>query len=245
VRVSDQLPVSARFALWFTAWAHDRASLDEARDAIVGDDTAHDVVALPGRTEPVPLILALGLLRAEGGARAALALPLPGDLLGLAGPAGFNEDVLEAGEGVVVDGAGLGLVPYPVGAAVQWICQPAHAAVQVPDPGEADTGLRQALLGTTDRLASLDVARWRPEVADALMDLRRQVDLVLPPAMSPRAVRLAGLSTRCRTIVGLAMEDDGGSVTAHEADARRDALLPLDHAARRGLVAACAYPWRG
>ncbi|MGI8900176.1 MAG: hypothetical protein ACR2HA_04480 [Nocardioides sp.] len=243
--MSAQLPLSARLALWFTAWVDDRASLDEARDAVVGDGAAHDVVGLPGRAEPVPLILALGLLRTEGGTRAALALPVPGDPLGLSGPAGFNSAVLDAGEGVVVDGAGLGLVPHPVGAGVQWTCHPSHAAGQVPDPGEADTGLHQALRGTADLLADLDVARWRPEVADALMDLRRQVDLVFPQAMAPRAVRLAALSTRCRTIVELAMEDDGGSVTAREADSRRDALLPLDRAARRGLVAACAYPWQG
>lgn len=238
------LPVSARFALWFSAWVDGHASLDEARDAIVADDTAHDVVGLPDRSEPVPLILALGRLRTEGGNRATLTLPVPGDPLGLAGPADFNSEVLEAGEGVLVDGADLGLVPHPVGAAVQWVCRPAHASRQVPDPGEADSGLRQALLGTTDRLAALDVARWRPEVADALMDLRRQVDLVLPTRMEPRAVRLAALSARCRTIVDLALEDDGGSVTAAEADARRGALRPLDHAARRGLVAACAFPWQ-
>ncbi|CAN5332412.1 hypothetical protein BH18ACT9_BH18ACT9_09170 [soil metagenome] len=239
------LPVSARLALWFTAWVGGHASLDEARDAVLGDDAAHDVVGLPGQPESVPLILALGLLRSQGGRRAALALPVPGDLLGLAGPASFNGEALDAGEGVVVDGAGLGLVPTRVGAAVQWTCHSAHTALQVPDPGEADAGLRQALLSTAERLAVLDVARWRPDAADALMDLRHPVDLVLPRAVTARAVRLAGLATRCRTVVDLAMADDGGSVTTYEADARRDALRPLDHAARRGLVAACAYPWQG
>ena len=63
--------------------------------------------------------------------------------------------------------------------------------------------------------------------------------------MAPRAVRLVELSTRCRVIVELALEDEGGAVTAVEADARRTALVPLDHAARRGLVAACSFPWDG
>ena len=75
------------------------------------------------------------------------------------------------------------------------------------------------------------------------MALRKHADQVLPQAMAPRAVRLAGLAARCRLIVELALEDDGGAVTASEIDARREALLPLDHAARRGLVAACAYPF--
>lgn len=241
--MTPELPPSARFALWFSAWAAGTVSLDDARDGIVGSDTAHDVVGLPDEPDSVPLILALGLLRTEGGVEAGLALPVPGDLLGLAGPADFNAEVVEAGEGVVVRGSGLGLVPHLVGAAVQWRCHQAVTDRQVPDPSEADTSLRRALLGTAEQLASLDVARWRPEVADELFELRRHHDLDLPHGMAPRAVRLAGLATRCRAIVALALEDDGGSVTAAEAGARRDALRPLDHAARRGLVAACAFPW--
>jgi hypothetical protein len=68
---------------------------------------------------------------------------------------------------------------------------------------------------------------------------------VVPNEMAPRAVRMMSLATRCRTIVGLALADDGASITAAEADARRQALAPLDHAARRGLVAACTFPWDG
>jgi len=241
--VTVSLPASARFALWFSAWTAGTASLDEARDGIVGGDTAHDVVGLPDRPDAVPLILGLGLLRAEGGRHAGLALPVPGDLLGLAGPAGFNVEVVDVGEAVVVEGAGLGLVPHRAGAGVQWRCYRATTERQVPDPSEADALLRRALLGTADRLAHLDVARWRPDVADELTSLRRHVDLAFPPGMGSRAVRLAGTAARCRAIVELALEDDGGSVTAAEADARTEALRPLDHAARRGLVAACAYPF--
>jgi hypothetical protein len=237
--VSD-LPLSARLALWFSSWAAGRTSLDDARDAVVGDDAAHDVVGVPGEPDPRPLIVALGLLRAQGASGAGIALPVPGDPVGLAGPGPFNAEVLDAGEGVVLDGADLGLVPHRAGAGVVWACHRAVSRRQVPDPGEAEAALRQALLATTSSLAELDVARWRPEVADELMALRSPVDLPLPEATPPRAVRLASLATRCRAIVGLALEDDGGSITAAEADARRSALLPLDRAARRGLVAACS-----
>ena len=153
--------------------------------------------------------------------------------------------MVDAGEGVVLESADLGLVPHRAGAGVVWSCRPAVSRRQLPDPSEADTSLRQALLRTTDTLADLDVARWRPEVADELVALRRPVDSdpVFPDSMAPRAVRLASLAVRCRTIVDLALVDDGGSITAGEADARRRALAPLDHAARRGLVAACAFPW--
>lgn len=241
--VRPGLPAAARFALWFSAWAAGAVSLDAARDGIVADDVAHDVVGLPDQEHPVPLILALGLLRTEGGTSAGLALPVPGDLLGLAGPADFNGEVVDVGEGVLVRGSGLGLVPHRTGGAVQWRCHQAVTEPQVPDPSEADGALRRALVDTADRLAALDVGRWRPEVADELTALRRPVDLQLPPGMGDRAVRLAGLATRCRTVVELALEDDGGSVTAAEADARTESLRPLDRAARRGLVAACAYPF--
>jgi hypothetical protein len=99
------------------------------------------------------------------------------------------------------------------------------------------------VLSAANTLADLDVARWRPEVADELMALRRTADLHVPRGMTPRAVKLVSLSTRCRTIVDLALMDDGGAVSAIEADRRRAALGPLDHAARRGLVAACSFPW--
>jgi hypothetical protein len=240
---STPLPLSARFALWFSAWVTGRSSLDDTRDAIVGRDAAHDVTGVPGSARTQPLILALGALRSARAAGAGLALPVPGDPLGLAGPSDFNAEVVEAGEGVVLEGADLGLVPHRAGAGVVWSCHHAVSRRQLPDPSEADAALRQALLRTTDVLADLDVARWRPEVADELMSLRRAADFVFPEAMTPRAVRLASLATRCRTIVDLALEDDGGSITAAEVDARRQALAPLDHAARRGLVAACTYPW--
>ncbi|WP_238993275.1 hypothetical protein [Nocardioides caldifontis] len=234
---------SARLALWFSAWCAGTASLDEARDAVVGDDAAHDVVGLPGRDEPVPLILALGALRAERATAAGLALPEPGDPLGLGGPAAFNSEALEVGEAVVLDGADLGLVPFRAGAGVVWRCLPASSRRQLPDLGEADTGLRRALPAVADELAALDVGRWRPEVADELMALRRPTSLAVPPGTGARQQRMLALAARCRTIVELALEDDGGAVTASEADRRRAALLPLDRAARRAVVAACSHPF--
>jgi hypothetical protein len=236
------LPDSVHLALWFAAWCAGLVSLDEARDRIVGGDAAHDVVGLPGREEGVPLIVALGLLRAERAAGAGVALPTPGDPVGLGGPPAFNAEALEAREAVVLHGADLGLVPVRAGAGVVWRCLPASSRRQVPDLSEADTGLREALPLVADALAELDVARWRPEVADELMALRRTEELDVPAQMSPRAQRMVALASRCRRIVDLALVDDGGAVTAAEADRRRAALLPLDRAARRALVAACSAP---
>lgn len=235
----SSLPDSARFALWFTAWCAGETSLDETRDAIVGADAAHDVVGLP--TGNAPLILALGELRAIGASAAGVALPVSGDPLGLAGPAGFNALAIEHEEAVVLSGVDLGVVPVRAGAGVVWQCLPATSLRQVPDPSEADVLLRQAMVHAADDLAALNVARWRPEVADELMALRRPHDLVLPAGLSDRASRMLGLATRCRTIVELALEDDGGAISAYEVARRREALVPLDHAARRALVAACTF----
>lgn len=237
------LPDSARMALWFSAWCDGRVSLDAARDSIVGSDAAHDVVGLPGHRDSVPLILALGLLRAERADGAGLALPEPGDPLGLGGPPAFNAEALEAGEAVVLRGVDLGLVPVRAGAGVVWRCLEANARRQVPDLAEADTELRAALPRAADELAALDVARWRPAVADELMALRRPQELPVPEGTDPRAQRMLALAVRCRAIVDLALVDDGGAVTAAEADRRRQALVPLDRAARRTLVAACSYPF--
>lgn len=237
---SSCLPLSARFALWFTAWRSGAASTDDTRDAVVGADAAHHVSRLPGESDAQPLILALGRLRNLGATGAGIALPVPGDPLGLAGPGAFNLEVLEAREGVLLEGADLGLVPHRSGAGVVWECFSAVSHRQLPDAFEADTGLRRELLRTADVLADLDVARWRPEVADELVSLRRSTDLRLPGTMAPRAVRLVSLAIHCRSIVDLALADDGGSVSAAEAQARRTALAPLDHAARRALVAACS-----
>lgn len=215
------------------------SSLDETRDAIVAGDAAHDVAGLAVETSP--LILALGQLRATGATGAGIALPVAGDPLGLAGPATYNALALEYGEAVALTGVDLGLVPVRAGAGVVWQAVPAASVRQVPDLSEADQLLRRAVVLVADDLAELDIARWRPEVADELVALRRPVDLALPPGTSERASRMLGLALRCRTIVELALEDDGAAVSSHEAVRRRDALLPLDHAARRAVVAACSY----
>lgn len=230
------LPESARLALWLNAWVAGRVSPDDLRDAVVGDDAAHDVL-IDGET--APLLLALGTLRSRGAIGASLALPVPGDLLGLAGPAAANDAALEAGQAVLVRGAGLSLVPVRAGAGVVWVGHDAVDLVALPDLFEAGTALRQTVAGAAESLAALDVARWRPEIADELMALRRPVALSLPASTADRIVAVLGLATRCLHIADLALAQDAG-VTSFEIDRRRDALGDLRRASRRALVAACS-----
>ncbi len=238
------LPRAARFASWTNAWPAGATSLDEADEGIRGDDTAHHLIGLPGQSEPVPVLLSLGTLRNLGTRVATVALPAPGDPLGLAGPREFTEAALEAGEAVVCDGSGLGLVPHVVGAGVQWQVLDANTPAP-PDFPAATLELARTLQDVIDALAGLDVARWRPGVAEAIVDLRavgRSTGDGLPHGDSARSDDLAARARRCLLVCELALVDDGGAMTSFEADSRRQALRRLEHAARRALVAACGPP---
>lgn len=244
-RSPSRLPPGPRFACWFAAYLRGSASLDDALDAITGDDTAHHIVGLDeASATATPLALGLGPLRTAVLDRAdhvALSLPAPGDPAGLAGPPDFNAEALEAGAAVLLGGADLGLVPTRVGAGVFWQLRRASAPPP-PDLGEADRGLRSVLREVADTLAALDVARWNPDVADALLNLRRGGPPDLPPGMDPTAVAVATTAARCQTIVDLALENESAAVTGQEADARTAGLRPLGRAARRALAAACSAP---
>lgn len=237
--MSTPLPPSARLAWWATAWLRGHVVTDLVVDAVIGPDATHAVAGLPGSDATETLVGALGRLRALGATAVGAAFPVDGDPAGLGGPAGFNREALAAGEAVVVAEAGVGLVPQRTGAAITWV---AHAAQrrQLPDVGEADRGLRAALPAAADALAALDVARWRPDVADELIDLRRATPLQAPPGVPARCVELAGRALQAMAVVDLALEDDGAAVSASEISARRAALVPLERAARHALVAACS-----
>jgi hypothetical protein len=235
------LPASVRLAWWGTAWLRGHVAADHLIDAVVDQDAVH-LVVFAGE-EPEPLMTGLGRLRAEGADAFGAALPAEGDPVGLGGPTGFNTAALDAGEAVVVlDAAGFarqGLVPARVGAAVTWSVMAAERR-QLPDVGEADRALRSALPETADALAALGVARWRPEAADRLMNLHHRPHLAAPAGVPVRCVELAGRALQALEIVELALEDDGGALTALEAEARRSALVPLARASRRALVAAAS-----
>lgn len=237
--MTRELPDSAHAAWWLTAWLRGHVPPDSALEALLDEDAAHHVTGLPDHGEPVTLAIAVGALRSLGAESAGLALPVEGDPVGLGGPRDFNEAALAAGEAVVVVGAGVGMVPHRAGRGVVWQCLPAERRPLV-DVGEGDRQLRSGLLEAADQLAALDVARWAPEVADELIDLRSAHAPAAPSGTPRQCVDLAGRSLRALTVCDLALRDDGGALTAYDARRRRDALQPLARAGRRGLVAACS-----
>jgi hypothetical protein len=227
------LPTSAVLAWWTTAWLRGRVVTDHVLDAVAADGRLH----LGEDGEPLAVLLAR--LRRAGATGCGLALPVAGDPLGLGGPATLTAAALEHGEALVAPDAGLGLVPATAAETVTWHTHAARAR-SVPDVGEADRDLRRALVEAAGALADLDVARWRPEAADLLLGPGREPPLPAPAGTPPRCVELAGRGLRAGAVVELALDDDGGALSASEISRRREALLPLERVARRAVVAACS-----
>jgi hypothetical protein len=263
--VSDQLPLvrsakerldAGRLAAWASAWLAGAVSYDDAVTA-VSRDRVHQVLGLPEHPDPVPLGWALTELRATGADAVRLALPVPGDLTGLPGPEPLRRAALGSGAAAFAEGVpGLGLVPRReehgneaegTTVSVAWT---AFATEPLPGPaylslGEADQDLTEALRESTESLQSLDVARWRPELAEALTDLRRTArsgkdeGSWLPPGYPARARLLLSRAAQLGRVVELATADDpGGSITSTEVTRRRAALATLDRAVRRARLAA-------
>lgn len=248
-------PRSALLATWASAWQAGEASLPELVDHVTAHDDAHAVVGLA--VDDLELDRAVARLRAAGAVRWRVVLPAPGDLVGLPGPGAFTRAATTASEGVMAlaeDGTGTGLVPTLTahGSAfdgtvttVRWDVHP--VALRLPEQGpfvhDAEHDLRRGVVEVADLLSGLDVARWRPELADALMDVRRTAragidEDELPGTWPPRARALLVQARALGTVVELALQDSGGAVVAHEAVERERALRRLGGLVRRATVAA-------
>jgi hypothetical protein len=253
------LPRSARLAAWGTAVLASGVEAALAVKAVTGDDEPHEVnaevevSAVLGLAEKCGLSELLNSLIRHGAPSLSVALPAPGDVLGLPGPPTFNAAALEAGECVLVGqgpGPAIGIVPqitefgsvYEPGAMVNWQAY-AVGRRRVTDLGsvaEADRELRTALTDATTELARLDIARWRDDAADRVAAIRDGglERGMLPPSTPRRVVRVLATAARVRAIVELATEDDGAAVTGHEALRRAGALRGLDAVSRRAMAAA-------
>ncbi|HTY73628.1 MAG TPA: hypothetical protein VMI11_14605 [Actinomycetes bacterium] len=235
---------AALFVAWGNAFLAGDVDPDTASAAIRGRDESHEVMGLS--QDRVTLPVALQVLAREGARGFRLVLPVAGDVSGLPGPPAFNAAALEAGEAVLVTSARpLGAVPTltgtPDAVRVSWTASPvAHRSDGPPSLTEAERELAGAMREATDLLTSLDIARLGPESADLLAALRGGAfdGPRLPPGLPPRADEVAVRGRRLAAIVTLARADDGGALSAGEATRRREALAPLDRAARRAICAA-------
>jgi hypothetical protein len=228
----SSLPVAAVLAAWLDAVRAGDVGADDLADAVRGDDPRHLVSGLGEgavvELDELPTVL-------DG--PVSLALPAPGDPVGLGGPQEFNLAAIEAGQAVVV--GGVGLVPTEDARSVVWQAFPADPVPWV-DERETAIELRATLTQVTMRLVDLDVAAWQPEIPDLLMNLRHRRPLPLPPGYDARRAETTERAALCLEIVELARSGDGGAVSSYEMDQRRAALADLDRAARRALVGACS-----
>jgi hypothetical protein len=226
------LPVAAVLATWLDAFRAGNVGPDDFADAVRGDDPRHLV---DGLVEDQ--VLELHELPALLDGPISLALPVPGDLLGLGGPSELNVAALDAGQAVVVGKTGL--VPLEDARTVVWT---AFGAEPVPWVDERETAieLRTTLADVTRRLVDLDVASWQPDIPDLLMNLRHRPPLPLPRGTEPRRIETLDRALLCLEIVSLAREGEGGALSSYEMQQRASALGDLDRAARRAVVGACS-----
>jgi hypothetical protein len=234
------LPRSALLTLWLTAALRGSVGPDDFADAVRGEDPQHLVLGWPGAEEPLGLAALPAAVRRNATTAVLLALPVPGDSVGLAGPPDFNTDALDAEEAVLLVGSmAVGLVPHIDARTVIWQATEARAPMAL-DPDEAGRTLRKSLIEVTAELVRLDVASWQPEIPDLLLNVRHRAPLALPPDARPEQVDVLERADLCRDIVGLALEGEGGAVSAYELDQRRRCLTDLDRAARRAIAALCS-----
>ncbi len=253
------LPRSVLLALWVEGLGTGAAPLQRALRAVQGDDEPHAVVADDVGLTGEGLAGLVGAW-ASGPRDVAAVLPAPGDLTGV--PAAVSGAAVDAGECVLVRTPAGSYAAVPAVEEFGSALEPGHLVTwhvsAVPDwrtvllgtlgsLGDAERALRLALIAATEALASLDVARWRPDAAEAIAALRSDtaVQWPVPPELDGRRLRVLALAARLRAIVDLATADDGGAVNLWQADQRSTALRVVDRAARRAMSAATATPAAG
>jgi hypothetical protein len=249
---------SATLAVWASAWLAGTAAPDDVLDALAPWSDAHDALAaddvtasttgLPGPGEsPTSLAMLLAALRRTAPrGQARVVLPAPGDVRGLPGPGWFSREATTAGEGVLFADAGVGLVPGCVAdGVVRWTVYP------VPDPGpvpeyvplnQAERDLRDQVRTSASTLTDLGVARHRPGVREEIAaSLRARPQALWPSGMPPQALRVLQQADEVDAILAAAAGDDpGGALSASAADARREALRPIETSVRIARRAAVA-----
>jgi hypothetical protein len=233
----DSLP-SVRMSANLNSLMRGQQSIEQADRAIVGCDVAHHVVDPDGVLGLDPLQAstldaALAALLAAELAGWFLALPVPGSLAPLRGPAPFNLAALDQGEAVVASTAGVGLVPIRVGQAIQWRIFAAEQPVAPSSPREAEQALNVVVIEAAATLSRLDVAAAsRPALPSGM---------TLAPGYSTRQQAAAERAARLLTACDAALLDDGASITSFEAERRAAELRRVR--AKAGEALGSAVSW--
>jgi hypothetical protein len=232
----------AQLAAWGSAWLAGAVAFDDVLDAVTGSGRH---VGGPGfGPGPNPVGTALAEWKRAGTPVLTLALPVPGDVRGLAGPAGFRTAALAAGEAVFGRDFGLTVLPgrdTPSSAGRELIWHRAEVGELPPDPvslADAEHDLTSSIRDTASLFAQRGVTSWLSDIAPALSDARRAGErLHLPASHPPRGVRLIAQAERLSAVLTVVDSDDTGQLTARAVADRDEALAPLRLAVRRALLA--------
>jgi hypothetical protein len=253
---------SASLSVWATAYLRGQADVPTVLAAVTGDDephllrveSAHAIVGPdPAPGDLAELLVAARLSRAH---RFRLVLAVPGDPLGLPGPAAFDRAAMHAQEAVVIESETgepmAGLVPdvtvfgsrWEPGAQVTWTLHPVGTNVATTRTvSEADRELREAIIVAGSTLAELDLVDLDEDSLGSLARLRHDDDSpasALPAHTVPRSVHVLSTAWRMRLLVDLALSQGRGTtpVDARGQAKRIETLRALDDVARRAVVTA-------
>jgi hypothetical protein len=253
---------SATLSVWANAWLAGAAAPDDVLDALSRwaprhSVAAYDAVAAGHTGLPWPdvddggAIALLQTVRTAAGARSGsepaigIALPVPGDVRGLAAGTRFERDALAAGEAVIVSGQGtaIGLVPEfeddepesgdPESCGLSWTVYslPAVPVMEHLDLGEAEYALRSAVRSAADTLGAIRAGTSGVEVADP----RHRA----PDNAPSRALRVLENAAHVDAIITVSAGlMPIGTQTSSEAQIASDALRPLSAVVRSARMAA-------
>ncbi|WP_167102400.1 hypothetical protein [Mycobacterium sp. DL592] len=275
---------SVSLSMWANAWLAGQAAPDDVLDALSSWAPTHSVTAYDsvaaGRTglpwpdvDDAGAVSLLQTVRSIAGRRTdvawpsrpsiTVALPVPGDVRGLAAGTQFQRDALASGEAIIItgpDGEAVGLVPdfeyddaddelpdgdrFPELCALSWTVYslPAGPTPDHLDLGEAEYALRSAVRSAAEALGALELGS-----AGGVDDPRGLVEQVLetsqhhraPDHAPTRALRVLENAARVDAIITVS---SGlmpiGIQSASEAQIANEALRPLAAVVRSARIAA-------
>lgn len=238
----------ATLAAWGSAWLAGQVSYDEVLDAM-GRGSRDRAGWGFDPNDPHPVATALTDFRRAGSEYLVLALPVPGDVRGLAGPPPLRTAALAAGEAVFGMGYGVTLAvgpPVATSAGPEVLWYRSEVSERPSDPvsmAEAEHDLAETIRETASVFARRGAANWLTDIAPALSDARRSGERLNLPASHPqRGVRLVAQAERLAAVLAVVDSDDSGELTSRAAQERHEALAPLRIAVRRALIAGYNSP---
>lgn len=235
---------AALLVAWSRALRVRACSIDDAEVAVAGSDE---------RADEVLRELLLDVAMSPGSIQ--LALPVPGDVRGLPGAGPWTAAALDAGEAVVTGASVFVPVVEAHGNAIEGFTTYTQWSVfervgpPAPTPplaglADADRSLRAALNDAVELLGHVDVARWSPELAEAVADIRTlrkggdDFASSLPRSYGPQARELLARARVVGRIIDAALSSSTELIHAQAGRDRAHALQGLAGTVREAICAA-------